>query len=229
MERLGYSHLIESFSLPVLEQPLQCFLGTGTGISREITPQGMEIHYPVRYRTDGSWQAHLLFAIRHEGVNLEVLKALFRRVDEKEMSALVLASPHSIYARRLWFLYEFLTGHELPIPPLKSGNYACVLPPDEYFCLTKDHSWNAKRQRLVCNLPGDAVFCPVIRITPRIQDYLRKDLASRVKEAISSYPVELISFISRRPNLRMPLSGRRHPRNGPPLSWAFCAKPAKGL
>ena len=154
MERLGYSHLIESFSLPVLEQPLQCYLSTGTGMSREITPQGMEIHYPVRYRTDGSWQAHLHFAIRHEGVNLEVLKALFRRVDEKEMSALVLASPHSIYARRLWFLYEFLTGHELPIPPLKSGNYACVLPPEEYFCLAKDRSWNAKRQRLVCNLPG---------------------------------------------------------------------------
>ena len=192
MERLGYSHLIESFSLPVLEQPLQCYLSTGTGMSREITPQGMEIHYPVRYRTDGSWQAHLLFAIRHEGVNLEVLKALFRRVDEKEMSALVLASPHSIYARRLWFLYEFLTGHELPIPPLKSGNYACVLPPEEYFCLAKDRSWNAKRQRLVCNLPGDAAFCPVVRITPRIQDYLQKDLASRVKEAISSYPVELI-------------------------------------
>lgn len=192
MERLGYSHLIERFSLTVVGQTLQCFLDTGTVLSRELTPEGMEVHYPRRFRTDGSWQEHLLFAIKHEGVNLEVLKALFRRLEVQEMAALVSASPHSIYARRLWFLYEYLVGCELPVPPLKTGNYGYVLPPGEYFCLDRTHSWNARRQRLVCNLPGNALFCPVVRLTPRIREYIQKDLASQVKEAISGYPVELI-------------------------------------
>lgn len=192
MERLGYSHLIEFFSLPVLEQPLQCFLGTGTVLSREQTAEGMEVHYPRCFRTDGSWQEHLLFAIKHEGVNLEVLRALFQRLDEQEMSRLVAASPHGIYVRRLWFLFEYLTGHELPVPPLKTGNYDYVLPPDEYFCLDKENSWRARRQRLICNLPGNAVFCPVIRLTPRLKEFIRKNLASQVKAAISSYPVELL-------------------------------------
>ena len=192
MERLGYSHLIERFSLTVLEQPMQCFLDTGTVLSRELTPEGMEVYYPQRFRTDGSWQEHLLFAIKHEGMNLEVLRALFQRLEVKEMAALVSASPHSVYVRRLWFLYEYMMGHELPVPPLKTGNYCFVLPPDEYFCIDKTHSWKAKRQRLDCNLPGNALFCPVVRLTPRIKEYLQKDLASRVKKAISGYPVELL-------------------------------------
>ena len=54
------------------------------------------------------------------------------------------------------------------------------------------HSWNARRQRLVCNLPGNAEFCPVVRLTPCIKEYLGKNLASKVTEAIASYPVELI-------------------------------------
>ncbi len=192
MERLGYSHLIERFSLTVLEQPMQCFLDTGTVLSRELTPGGMEVHYPRRFRTDGSWQEHLLFAVKHEGANLEVLRALFQQLEVQEMAALVSASPHSVYVRRLWFLYEYLTGHELPVPPLKTGNYSYVLPPDEFFCLDRAHSWKARRQRLVCNLPGNALFCPVVRLTPRIKEYLQKGLASRVKKAISGYSVELI-------------------------------------
>ena len=171
---------------------MQCFLDTGTVLARAQTPEGMEVHYPKRFRTDGSWQEHLLFAIKHEGVNLEVLRALFHRLDEREMSKLVAASPHGIYVRRLWFLFEYLTGHELSVPPLKTGNYDYVLSPDEYFCFAEDKSWKARRQRLICNLPGNAVFCPVIRLTPRIKEYIRKDLASQAQKAISCYPVELI-------------------------------------
>lgn len=192
MERLGYNHLIHQFDLIVLEQKLQCFLGTGSTLTRESTPDGMEVHYPERYRTDGTWQEHLLFAIKYEGINLEVLKALFPKVDPDEMATLVSSTPHGIYTRRLWFLYEFLTGHELSVAALKSGNYDYVLPPEQYFCLDKAHSWKAKRQRLVCNLPGDAVFCPIVKLTSCIQEYLKKNLAAQVSETISGYSAELI-------------------------------------
>ena len=192
MKKIGYSFLIEQYGLTVLEQPLKCFLGTGSDLTKERTPEGMEIYYPKRFQTDDTWQSHLRFAIRHEGVNLEVLKALFPRLDVREMVEFVSSSPQSIYIRRLWFFYEFLTGHELPVPGLKTGNYEYVLSPNEYFCLDKEHSTHAKRQRLICNLPGDAVFCPIVRMSSFIQDCLRKDLASRVTTAIAQYPAELI-------------------------------------
>jgi len=192
MEKIGYNQLIDDFELTVLEQPLCSYIGTGSTLTRESTRYGWEVHYPERFRTDGSWQAQLLFAIKHEGVNLEVLKALFAKIDSSEMAALVLTAPHGIYIRRLWFLYEFLTGDLLPVPALKSGNYNYVLPPDEYFCIDKELSWHAKRQRLFCNLPGNTSFCPIVRLTSRILEFQQKNLASKVTEAIAAYPSELI-------------------------------------
>lgn len=192
IEKIGYSQLIDQFSLNVLEQPLRSYLGPGRTKSKELTPDGLKVHYPERFRTDGSWQEHLLFAIKHEGVNLEVLNALFRKIDAQELASLVAATPHGVYTRRLWFLYEFLTGRELPVAPLKTGSYDYVLSPDEYFCLDEEHSWKAKRQRLVCNLPGNKDFCPVVRLTSHIREYIQKDLASQVTEAIAGYPSELI-------------------------------------
>lgn len=192
MEKLGYSHLICRFDLITLEQKLQCFLGSGSTLTKDSTPDGVEVHYPERYRTDGTWQGHLLFAIKYEGINMEVLKALFQKVDPCEMASLVSSTPHGIYTRRLWFLYEFLTGRELPVSALRTGNYDYVLPPDKYFCLDEAHSWKARRQRLICNLPGNSVFCPVVRLTSRLKACLRKDLAAQVNDTVSGYSAELI-------------------------------------
>ncbi|MBR4662859.1 MAG: Fic family protein, partial [Lentisphaeria bacterium] len=192
MEKIGYSYLIEHYGLTVLEQPIKCFLGRGSTLSLERTPAAMEIHYPERYRTNGTWQGHLLFAIKHEGPNPEVLKALFKTIDVQELTRLISSARHSIYIRRIWFFYEFLTGRELPVASLKTGNYGYVLPPDKYFCLDKDCSPHAKRQRLICNLPGNAVFCPMVRLTPCIQEFLHKNLKSRVTAAVAEYPAELI-------------------------------------
>lgn len=193
IEKVGYSHLIEQFSLTVLEQPLRSFIGPGSIKTTEHTPDSIVIHYPELMRANCcSWQDHLLFAIKHEGVNLEVLNALFKKIDVNELTALVASTPLGIYTRRIWFLYEFLTGRELPVTPLKSGTYKYVLPPDEFFCLDKDHSWKAKRQRLICNLPGNEVFCPIVRLTSRIRENIQKDLASQVTTAIAGYPSELI-------------------------------------
>ena len=192
MEKIGYSYLIEHYGLTVLEQPLKCFLGSGSTLIRESTPDGMEIHYPKRFGTDGTWQGHLLFAIKHEGADLEVLKAFFKVIGAGAMTRLISSARHSIYIRRLWFFYEFLTGDELPVASLKTGNYGYVLPPDEYFCLDREKSPHAKRQRLICNLPGNAVFCPIVRLSPCIQEYLQKNLKSKVSAAVAEYPAELI-------------------------------------
>ncbi len=192
MEKIGYSYLIERYGLTVLEPQVKCFLGPGSRLTSESTPDGMEIHYPERFRTDGTWQGHLLFAIKNEGANLEVLKAFFRVIDVRGMTLLVSSARHSIYIRRLWFFYEFLTGHELPVESLKTGNYGYVLPPERYFCLDKECSPHAKRQRLICNLPGNADFCPVVRLTDRIQEYMHRNLKSRVFAAVAEYPSGLI-------------------------------------
>ncbi len=192
METLGYRYLVEEYRLDVLSLPVWCVLGEGRVVEEVSMGEGVERRFPMRYRTDGTWQGHLLFAIKHEGVNMEVLRALFPLLDAGELSALVASSPHGVYLRRLWFLYEFLMGRELSVPALKTGNYDRVLSPEECLCLDDDHSWKARRQRLLCNLPGDAQFCPVVRLTSRIRESLAKDLGARVRKAVGGYSEGLV-------------------------------------
>ena len=65
--------------------------------------------------------------------------------------------PTGKYARRAWFLYEFLTGNRLPLPDLNQGRYDVLLPEDEYFTGPGELS---RRHMIRNNLLGNRSFCP---------------------------------------------------------------------
>ena len=82
---------------------------------RILTPR----HAPV-----ASLEGHLTFALKYEGLDLAVLKRLFLAVGPADVEAVVHATPTGTYARRIWFLYEWLTG-----PKLSAGRRAGRLCP----------------------------------------------------------------------------------------------------
>ena len=55
------------------------------------------------------------------GPDLTILKRLFRQVGAGAIAALVRAKPTGSYARRIWFLYEWLTGARLELPDAATG------------------------------------------------------------------------------------------------------------
>jgi hypothetical protein len=65
----------------------------------------------------------------------------------EEFLAHVRLKPTGKYARRLWFLYEFLTGTPFPLEDMKRGNYIDLLDPDQYY--TAALAKPARRQRSV--------------------------------------------------------------------------------
>lgn len=71
---------------------------------------------PVRRRPSDDLGAHLEFALKREGVDLSVLDALFRSIDAGQVAEIVESTPTGKYARRIWFLYEWLTGRKLDLP-----------------------------------------------------------------------------------------------------------------
>lgn len=192
MQPLGYTFLIERFRLNVPAPYKKSYLSNGRERIKEIFSSGEEEYFPARFKTDDSWQRHLLFAMKYEGVNPTVLKALFSLLDEAEVTALVRSRKTSVVLRRIWFFYEFLTGRQLPVPPIKTGNYDYALPPEEYFTLSKNFSSRATRQRLFCNLPGDSVFFPIVRLTKKIKAALDTDFKEKISTILSKYPTELV-------------------------------------
>lgn len=192
MEPVGYGYLIKHFALKVLPPYKKSFSSPLSVHSKEITEDGEEEFFPIKNCPSGAWQEHLLFAVKKEGINLQILKAFFRKIPTSEMSALIQTRMHSVYLRRIWFFYEFLTGKVLPIPAIKTGNYDHALPPEQYFVLDDAHSERARRQRLFNNLPGTAELCPMVCLTEKIKAEIRKNFSLEISGILKKYPSELV-------------------------------------
>ena len=80
-----------------------------------------------------------------------------------DVLAYVRSRPTGKYARRLWFLYEFLTDRTLPLNDLRQGNYVDLLGPEAYYTVGSPR--RVRRQRVNDNLLGDRRFCPTVRRT----------------------------------------------------------------
>ena len=82
-----------------------------------------------RHRPDSTLAGELVFALKWEGVDLAVLAALFKSVPPADVAAIVRATPTGGFARRIWFLYEWLTGRELDIDPAGKVRTVTVVDP----------------------------------------------------------------------------------------------------
>jgi hypothetical protein len=123
-------------------------------------------------------------------MNLAILAGLFQAVTPEDFQGYVRSKPTGKYTRRLWFLYEFLTGTILRIDDVKQGNYIDLLDPDEYYTVTPARQ--VRRQRINDNLPGDRRFCPTIRRTDILKDFEESDLPERCRKVVSGYSPELL-------------------------------------
>ena len=108
----------------------------------------------------------------------------------EELLAYVRSKPTGKYARRLWFLYEFLTGTRLAMDDVEQGHYIDLLDPDQYYTVAPARP--VRRQRINDNLLGDGRFCPTIRRTDALRGFERADLPKRCREVVSRYSPELL-------------------------------------
>ena len=171
MKPAGYQALIQRYGLPVPPHHRSSYI-VEKGRRRTVVEGGREVHlYPPVYRPEDTLVGHLEFALKHEGVNLEILRCLFETIGDREVAEIVRyvrENPTGRYARRMWFLYEYLTGRRLPLPDLSRGSYVGVLDPTGYVTGPPVRS---RRHRVVDNLLGNPKFCPVVRKTEVLKDY----------------------------------------------------------
>src|SRR5712692_307747 len=189
---IGYARLILERKLSVLPPHHLSFIARGARqVFRE--PDQERVVYTPQYDPGEADSAHLEFAIKHDGVNLEVLDAYFRSRAphlEGELAAFVRSKPTGVFARRLWFLYEWLTGRRLGLEDMSVGNYRPLLDPDKY--VTSGHGDRLRRQRLVDNLLGVREFCPIVRRSEYLDDYEARQLAAEASRLVHDYGQEAI-------------------------------------
>lgn len=192
---LGYSHLIQHYSLQVL--PLDIEASVDPAIrGRELRPLGKQqrLLAEPKYQPEDTLAGHLQFALRYEGVNLQVLKLLFAQEDathtKQTQSALCVwlqGSPGSIYARRACFLYEWLNQSELPMrdPVSDRAGYVALIDARQQFAREPGEKYG--RFRILNNLPGTPSFCPLVRKSEFLQTMLAKDLRNVTGDTLAGY------------------------------------------
>ena len=103
---VGYAALMGRYDLRV---PLPRRLAaTSARHNPTSTPEWLLL--TPRHQPAPTLGGDLKFALKYEGLDLIVLSALFRALEPHDLEVLIRATPTGSFARRIWFLYEWLTG-----------------------------------------------------------------------------------------------------------------------
>ncbi len=188
---IGYDRLIQTYHLPA--RPLTRLAVIDSSVSgRQTTTSGdLELmRFESKYRPPHTLVGDLQFALRYEGINLEVLALLFAVAGRTDLDTWLAAQPESRFARRVGYLYEWLAGNELKAAAPPKAAYVPLLDEKLQFGLAGG-TRNAKF-RVIDNLPGNRQFCPLARKTEFLQSMTRKDLKRRTRETLARYDRDLL-------------------------------------
>jgi hypothetical protein len=186
----GYAALIRRFDLKVIPNWHESYVAAHGTHRTQSTGGVVRETYISRYWPGDTLGDHLEFALKYDGTNLAILTWIFRAADVNEFIAYVKSRPTGKYARRLWYLYELLTGDRLPLDDLKQGNYIDLLEPKKYY--TSSAVRKVSRQRINDNLLGDGRFCPTVRRTETLRRFDGTDLKQRCQEIVAAFPPALL-------------------------------------
>ena len=182
----GYAALIDAYQLKV---PLPRTLSATGEHHRIVEANEWRILTP-RHEPAANIEGHLTFALKYEGLELAVLKRLFRAVGPKTITELVKGKPTGTYSRRIWFLYEWLLSERLSLPDAEKGAYVQVVDTEQQWA---GEGQTSSRQRVWNNLPGTPAFCPLAFRTPKLEEFVTMNLAARAQAAVAAVPRDILA------------------------------------
>lgn len=182
----GYAALIDAFDLSV---PWPRVLSAIGEKHKTIQTDDWQLLSP-RHAPNATLEGHLTFALKNEGLDLTILKAVFKAAGADAIKEVVQAKPSGTYARRIWFLYEWLLDEQLDLPDAKPGSYTDVVDTKQQYAI---QGKTVRRQRVRNNLPGSPDFCPLVFKTKTLDDLIALKLSDRAREIVRLVPKDLLA------------------------------------
>jgi hypothetical protein len=209
----GYAALVNTLNVEVPLRSMSCI--SSDHVRGSMRQDGNWNIYDKRYWPGSSLGDHLTFAMKHEPLDLLILKRVLEAVPEEELAEFVQSIPMGGVTRRIWFFYETLTGRRLNIPDAKQGPAVDALDQKKYFT---GNALLSRRHRVRNNLLGDGFFCPVIRRTEKLEEYLAMKLdekagqiTGRVRKHLLTRAASFMLLADSRASFE--IEGERPPRN----------------
>src|ERR1700738_32618 len=185
---IGLHWLIQELKLEAVRPAVRSEAVRGARKTRVIDGAVLE-QYPLAYAPKDLF-GHLRFAMRYEPIDLNTLAALFEKIDRKEFEQWIKSEPVGKYARRAWYLYEFLTGELLDVPEVPPTENVPLLDPALHVTAT---GVRVRRQRVIDNLLGNRDYCPMIRRTDRLNTAIQQRLGEEAKSIVEGVDPALLA------------------------------------
>ncbi len=182
----GYSALIEAHHVKVPAPDTLCIIGTK---HKKYVDDRWNVFTP-RHRPEDTLYGHLTFALKYEGIDFAVLNALFQTIKADEIEAIIRLEPTGIYSRKIWFLWEWLRDEQLDIEDATRGNFVPLINSKLQY---EGKSSLSRRHRIRNNLPGTRNYCPLIRKTKKLEQYLGNNLSEAAVKNLGQTHPDLLS------------------------------------
>lgn len=181
---VGYTWLIEHFKLDLPLRELCCISKVRLNTQKE--QKGKWSVFDAQVKFEDTITGHLEFSIKHENIDLLILKSILNVAPKEELIKHININPKAILKKKIWFFYEFLLQKDIPIDDLPAGKYDDLINPEKYFVMNNPIKF--KRHKINYNLLGTFKFCPIIRKTEKLKEYIDKNLSLKTSELIGSVP-----------------------------------------
>ncbi len=173
MTPVGYQHLCETLRLSAFLPDSPARIAPVSRVTR--TAEALLVPAHVAPAPDQPLD-QLLFALKHEGVNLQILAQALRQIPAPDLLKRVQATPSSRYVRVLGFLWEAFLGRELADDVTIAGPTVDLFDAKRY--LTAPSQRNA-RWRVNFNGLGSLQYCVTVARTSAIEQLLALDILGR--------------------------------------------------
>ena len=189
--QVGYNAVVARYGLLCVEDRTSSFIAKRfSAVNRTERADGSVVaRFPAAYDFEDTLAGHLEFCLKYEGVNLQILAALFEQHGHEGLQTWLDRKPGSRYARVSGHLYEWLTGKQLNYKLPRGIDAIPVLDEKLYFTAPAQRN---RRFSVLHNLPGTSAFCPLVRRTPALDAWIEKDLGARIAEVLAGLEPELL-------------------------------------
>lgn len=186
-EYIGYAHLIEHSEIKALS------LHSSARIMPVTKKQQIEntLAIPATLKPADMLLDHVLFALKHEGLNLQVLAQVLPLISETDILEHYEASPTGKYIRITCLLWEYFNQQDIQrTTELKHGKYVPLLDPKDYITGIKQKN---ARWRVTINIIGSLNYCVTVRRTTRLEKALEVDVLQKAKKYTESLDESLLN------------------------------------
>ncbi len=175
MTPVGYAHLREYLKLGTLPLARPAVVRP---VTRVVDHNGeLQVPQHVAPRTDAPLD-HLLFALKHEGTDLQTLAAALPHIDPADLVHELRTTPSGAYIRKACYLWESFTRQTLDAGIVTAGPYVPLFDPEAYLT---GPEFRVTRWRIKFNGLGDLPYCPIVRRTPPIRQALDQDILAQAR------------------------------------------------